>query len=151
MEPIVATVVDGYRAVHGKLREVVRAMDEAALNWAPAAEANSVAALVVHTIGSEQEVLRTVRAVAGERDRPAEFRAQATSADELVARLDEADRYLDELASGITAEDLVATRPRGDRPAQSGLHWLITNYGHAREHLAHVELTNQLYEAQKGG
>jgi hypothetical protein len=148
-QPLVATIVEGYRAVHAKLREAVRGLDEAALNWTPAPETNSIAVLVVHTIGSEQEVLRTVRGVAGERDRPAEFRTTAAGPDELIARLDEADRSLDELAGGITADDLVAVRPRGDLPPQSGIHWLVTNYGHAREHQAHIELTKQLYTTRQ--
>jgi hypothetical protein len=51
----------------------------------------------------------------------------------------------------MTAEDLVAIRPRGDRPPQTGLHWLLSNYGHAREHLAHIQLTKQLYAEHSGG
>ena len=151
MEPVVATVADLFRGVHAGLRDVVRGLDAAALNWAPAPDTNSIAALVVHTIGSEQEVLRTVRALAGERDRPAEFRATAGAADDLVARLDDADRYLDEVAAAMTPEDLAAVRPRGDRPPQTGLYWLISNYGHAREHLAHAQLTRQLHEARGRG
>ena len=145
MEPVVATVVELYRGVHEALREEVRDLDPAALNWAPAPETNSVGVLVVHTLGSEAEVLRTVRGVSGQRDRDAEFRVEAETVDELIRRLDEADAYLDEMASGITAEDLAAIRPRGDRPPKTGLHWLVSNYGHAREHLAHVQLTMQLY------
>jgi len=145
--PVVETIVEGFRDVHAKLREAVRGLDPAALNWAPAAEANPIAVLVVHTIGSEQQVLQTVRSISGDRDRDAEFRAKAGSADDLIAKLDAADTFLDEVGSAITSEDLIAVRPRGDMPPQSGLHWLITNYGHAREHLAHIELTKQLYEA----
>jgi hypothetical protein len=33
MEPIVATVVQGYKEVHTKLREAVRGLDAGALNW----------------------------------------------------------------------------------------------------------------------
>jgi len=148
-ELVVSTVAELFRAVHQQLREEVRGLDAEALNWTPAPETNSVATLVVHTLGSEAEVLRTVRAVHGQRDRDAEFRTRAETADELLRRLDEADAYLDELASGITAEDLAALRPRGDRPPESGAHWLISNYGHAREHLAHIQLTKQLYHASQ--
>ena len=151
MEPVVATVVELYRAVHAALREEVRGLDPAALSWAPAPETNSVAVLVVHTLGSEAEVLRTVRGVPGQRDRDAEFRVEAETAEEMLRRLDEADAYLDEMASGISAEDLAAMRPRGDRPPKTGLHWLVSNYGHAREHLAHVQLTKQLYAARNDG
>lgn len=147
MEPVVAEVAELYRGVHGKLRERVRGLDAVALNWTPAAEANSIAALVVHTLGSEAEVLRVVAGVTGERDRDAEFRAEAATADELIGRLDAADGLLRELTAVLTAADLADRRPRGDLPAETGLHWLLSNYGHAREHLGHVELTRQLYEA----
>lgn len=145
METVAGKVAELYKAVHAQLREEVRGMDEAALNWSPGDETNSIAALVVHTLGSEAEVLRSVRGVPGERDREAEFRARATTGDELIRRLDEADAYLDEMAAAMTAEDLAALRPRGDRPPQTGLHWFVSSYGHAREHLGHIQLTKQVY------
>ena len=149
MEPVVSTVAYLYRTVHADLRDEVRDLDAGALNWSPAPEANSVAALVVHTVGSEAEVLRAIRAVPGERDRDAEFRAHADTAADLIAHLDAADAYLDEMTGAITSADLDAMRPRGDRPPAKGLYWLVSNYGHAREHLAHVQLTLQLYREQQ--
>lgn len=146
METVVATVAELWKEVHAKLRDEVRGMDEAALNWTPGGETNSIAVLVVHSLGSEAEVLRTVRAVPGERDRDAEFRSHAGTAEELSQRLDAADALLDQMAAAITADDLAATRERGERGAQTGLHWLISNYGHAREHLGHIQLTKQVYE-----
>ncbi len=146
MEAVVATLSELFRQVHAELREAVRGLDAEALNWTPGPKTNSIAVLVVHTLGSEAEVLRTVAGVAGERDRDAEFRSRAETAEELARALDEGDAYLDEMAARITAEDLAAERPRGDRPPQPGLYWLVSNYGHAREHLAHVQLTRQLYE-----
>lgn len=151
MDALVETVRELYRTVHADLRSEVRGMDAAGLNWSPGGETNSIAALVIHTLGSEAEVLRTVRAVVGERDRDAEFRVAAESADDLVRALDAGDRLLDELAPGITAEDLAAVRERGEREPQTGLYWLVSNYGHAREHLAHVQLTKQVYEMRSGG
>ena len=53
------------------------------------------------------------------------------------------------MAPRITAEDLAAVRPRGERTPETGLHWLLTNYGHAREHLGHIQLTKQLYAEAK--
>ncbi len=123
----------------------MRDLSVEALNWKPAAEANSIAVLVVHTLGSEAEVLRVVADVPGVRDRDAEFLATVNDATDLLREIDQADSFLEAMAPRITAENLAAERPRGDRPPESGLHWLITNYGHAREHLAHIELTKQLY------
>jgi hypothetical protein len=91
-------------------------------------------------------VIHAVRSVAAERDRDAEFKSEAEAAD-LLALLDEADRGL-ELLDSITAADLTELHPRGDRPPRPGLDWLMSNYGHAREHLAQIELTKQLYDSR---
>ena len=135
-----------YRAVHEQMREHVRGMDRGTLNWKPLPLANSVAVLIVHTLGSEREVIHAVRSVAAERDRDAEFKSEAEAADLLVL-LDEADRGL-ELLDSVTAADLTELHPRGDRPPRPGLDWLLSNYGHAREHLAQIELTKQLYDSR---
>jgi hypothetical protein len=136
-----------FHAVHLDLRERVIGLDDEALNWQPLPAANSIAVLVVHTLGSEREMIRAVRRLPTDRDRPAEFKARSGAA-ELLALLDLADRELDEHVGALTPDDLIGMRPRGDRPPRSGLEWLLTNYGHAREHLAQIDLTKQLYEAR---
>jgi hypothetical protein len=144
----IATTLDAlYRSVHEKLREQVRESDAGTLNWKPLPLANSIAVLIVHTLGSEREMIRAVRSLPTERDRESEFRAEAQSAD-LLALLDEVDRELGEHLGALTAADLTELRPRGDRPPRPGLEWLLSNYGHAREHLAQVELTKQLYDSR---
>ena len=148
MDPVVAKIAEQFKVVHGQLRDEVRGLAIEELNWRPAPETNSIAALVVHTLGSEAEVLRVVANVPGSRDRDAEFLATADDPDALLRQLDHADAYIDELAAKITADDLAAMRERGGRGAQTGLHWLVTNYGHAREHLAHIQLTKQIYAAR---
>lgn len=147
MDPVVAKITEQFKVVHGQLRDEVRGLDDASLNWKPAPETNSIAVLVVHTLGSEAEVYRIVANVPGDRDRDSEFKVAENEAD-LLAKLDEADALIDELAAQITAEDLEASRPRRTNPPETGLHWLVTNYGHAREHLAHIQLSKQLLAAQ---
>ena len=144
---IVATLGALYRDVHDKVREQVRGMDAGTLNWKPLPLANSVAVLIVHTLGSEREMIRAVRSLATERDRESEFRAEAEAAD-LVALLDQVDQELQEHLGAVTAADLTELRTRGARPPRPGLDWLLSNYGHAREHLAQVELTKQLYDSR---
>ena len=144
---IAGTVGTLYHDVHDKLREQVRGMDAGTLNWKPLPQANSIAVLIVHTLGSEREMIRAVRSLQTERDRDSEFRAEADSAD-LLGLLDQVDRELDEHLGAMTAADLTELRPRGDRPPRPGLEWLLSNYGHAREHLAQVELTKQLYDSR---
>ena len=151
MEPVVAKIAEQFQVVHGQMRDEVRDLSTEALNWKPAPETTSIAALVVHTLGSEAEVLRVAARVEGERDRDAEFRATANDAEDLIRQLDQADAYLEAMADRITAENLQASLERGGRGPETGLHWLVTNYGHAREHLAHIQLTKQLYAIQRGG
>lgn len=133
--------------VHDRFREQVTGMDRGTLNWRPLPQANSIAVLIAHTLGSEREMIRAVRAIATERDREAEFRVELEAVD-LLAMLDDADRDLDEHLLAVTPADLTEMRPRGDRPPQPGIVWLLGNHGHAREHLAQVELTKQLYDSR---
>lgn len=145
MDPVVEKIAEQFQVVHGHLREEVRDLSIEELNWTPAPETNSIAVLVVHTLGSEAEVLRVAAKAEGSRDRDAEFLAKEIDSADLLREIDQADSYLEAMAPRITAENLAAELPRGDRPPETGLHWLVTNYGHAREHLGHIQLTKQLY------
>ena len=133
--------------MHDNFREQVRGLDHGTLNWRPLPKANSIAVLVTHSLGSEREMLRGVRQLATERDRDSEFKVEAEAAD-LLGLLDQADRDVDEHLGALTADDLSGMRPRGDNPPRPGIEWLITNYGHAREHLAQIQLTKQLYDSR---
>ena len=136
-----------YAELHENLRVQVRGLDEGTLNWRPLPKANSVAVLVTHTLGSELEMMRSVRLVPAQRDRDSEFRAEA-GAERLLEMIDAADREMAELIAAATEADLTELRPRGDRPPRPGMEWMIANYGHAREHLAQIELTKQLYDSR---
>ncbi|HUZ87502.1 MAG TPA: DinB family protein [Candidatus Baltobacterales bacterium] len=136
-----------FGSIHDKFREQVSGLDRGTLNWRPLPQANSIAVLIAHTLGSEGEMIRAVRASATGRDRDAEFRVELDAAD-LLAMLDQADRDLQEHLLAVTPADLTEMRPRVDRPPQPGIAWLLGNYGHAREHLGQAELTKQLYDSR---
>ena len=136
-----------FHAVHDGMRAQVREIDSGTLNWKPLPLANSIAVLITHSLGSEREMIRAVRLLTTERDRDAEFKAEADAAG-LLALLDRADHELDVHIRALTPADLTEMRPRGDRPPRPGLEWLISNYGHVREHLAQIELTKQLYDSR---
>ncbi len=145
MDPIVDTLLELYRSVHGDLRNELNRIDEGALHWTPGQDTNSVAVLVVHLLGSEAEVLGIVHGEESKRIRDDEFVRRRLGLRDLLARLDEADALLEEKAPAITLDDLRSMRLRPNRQPQTGLRWLLQNYGHAREHLAHIQLTRQLY------
>ncbi len=136
-----------YSDLHETLRAQVRGLDDGTLNWRPLPKANSIAVLITHSLGSELEMMRAVRSMPTQRDRDAEFRAEAGAA-RLLEAIDAADREMADLITSATREDLTEPRPRGDRPPRPGIEWMISNYGHAREHLAQIELTKQLYDSR---
>ncbi|HET7465428.1 MAG TPA: DinB family protein [Candidatus Dormibacteraeota bacterium] len=144
----IAAIREGLRGIHKRIRDVVAGLDRDTLNWKPHPDANSIAVLITHTLESEGELLGAVRGVEVTRDRASEFLADKDR-DELLGMLDRADAWLAEQTDAMTGADLSALRPRTDNPPKPGLYWLLTSYGHGREHLAHMELTRQLSDARK--
>ena len=146
-DPTVETLGKAFHDLHERLRQEVKGLDPGTLNWRPLPKANSVAVLVTHTVGSELEMIRSVRGIPTERDRDSEFKAES-DAERLLEMIDAADREMGEQLARLTAADLVELRPRGYREPRAGIYRLVTNYGHAREHLAQIELTKQLYDSR---
>jgi DinB family protein len=144
---VAASFAKAFHELHDGFRDQVRGLDHGTLNWRPLPKSNSIAILVIHSLGSQREMLRAVRKITTERDRDSEFTAEAEAAD-LLALLDQADRDVDEHLGAVTDDDLLGLRPRGDNPPRPGIEWLVTNYGHAREHLAQIQLTKQLYDSR---
>lgn len=148
MASILSTVGELFGSVHQNLRELVESVDEEGLNWSPGPEMNSIAVLVVHTVGSELDTFHLVGGTTGDRDRDAEFALSGATKADLLAALDRADAQVAQYTGTISDDDLEATRERPGRDPQTGLHWLLNNYGHAREHLGHASLTAQLWKAR---
>ena len=144
----VRVFVELYGRIHAQLRAEVSALDHDALAWTPGPDTNSISTIVVHLLGNETEALRLVRGIETDRDRAAEFSAPVFEPDELLRRIDAADELLKTLGPQVTDEDLTTERRRPSavrNPVpRSGMFWLLNSYGHAREHLAHVQLTRQL-------
>jgi hypothetical protein len=89
----VATTIGAlFHVVHDGMRQQVRDVDTGTLNWKPLPLANSIAVLISHALGAEREMIRAVRLLTTERDRDAEFKAEA-NADELLALIDRAGRW----------------------------------------------------------
>ena len=67
-----------------------------------------------------------------------------------MSRIHDTDRLLEELGPQITDEDLAPRRVRPsavrNRTPRTGMFWLVNSYGHAREHLAQLQLTKQLFD-----
>jgi len=143
------TFVSLYQQIHDQLRDEVSGLSELAFSWVPGPDTSPIFTLVVHLLGSETEVLQIVRGLPSDRDRASEFSARVGDLEELMSRIQATDRLLGELGPQISDEDLATLRVRPsalrNRAPRTGLFWLLNSYGHAREHLAQLQLTKQLF------
>lgn len=130
------------------MRAAVEGSSADALNRRPAGEgSNPVAVLVVHAVSSTRWWLSVALGVPlPERDRPSEFLTTVDDADELLAMFDPIAAECRALLGGDAPFDAGAIRedPRDGERVTAG--WaLIHAVEHLREHLAHAELTRQLW------
>ena len=151
-EPVgfAGTFVSLYRQIHDELRREVSGLGAAALDWRPGPNTSSISTLVVHILGSETEVLQVVRGLPSYRDRASEFSGLVTDSKELLNQIHATDQLVEELGCEITEEELAMLRVRPsavmNKTPRTGLFWLLNSYGHAREHLAQLRLTKQLFD-----
>jgi uncharacterized damage-inducible protein DinB len=120
------------------------------LNWRPAGEGtNSIAVLAVHAITSTRWWLSVaITGTVPERDRAQEFRTKISSAEELRSIVDPLSADCRELLTSEEPLELGASRtdPR-EGGTDTTVAWaLIHAIEHLQEHVAHAELTRQVWE-----
>ena len=143
---LVQDIVALHRDAHDMLRAAIAGLDSATLGWVPGPEQSAIGMIITHACGAEAEMLRNVLGIPTDRDRPAEFAGGPYTPAGLLALLDAADADWAILAPRIDSATLRADHSRPRKPApQSGLYWIMRNYGHLREHVGEIGLTRQLY------
>jgi uncharacterized damage-inducible protein DinB len=148
MQPFAADFLSSLESQHAEIERAIDGLPQAALDWSPGPDMNTVAVLVVHLTGAERYYLGDV--IAGEpsnRDRPAEFQTRGLDANTLKARLQTATDYARRVLEGLTLEDLETKRtvPR-DGSQRSVASCLLTVETHTALHAGHIQLTRQLWE-----
>lgn len=135
------------RGLHDRLRKTTDGLDPGTLDRVPVPDANSIAVLVTHAIGSELGWLHLAAGRAHERDRSSEFVVRGRTSAELGRILDEADATATELIRLAFEAGLETLRERpGARPVT--VSFCVTHaIAHAAEHVGHAELTRQLLTA----
>lgn len=156
METVIQSVRDGLKRAladqHDVWRQVIDGLGPEALNWSPGPEMNSIAVLVVHSLGAEEFLIATAIGETVGRDRAAEFRTTVSDADALTRLLDDSGARTAALLDRVTEEDLSTIRqPAADRlnRRHPGIWWLLHAIQHSREHLGQAMLTRQLYEVRE--
>ncbi len=156
MQPILEFAQQAWDQQAERYRKVVEGMPDAALTWQPTrAETNSVAQIVRHVF----EGLPWLLGIAGGAPPPTReeiptivarmWRNDPTTQHELLNIIAEGLRGRDAALAALDGMDLseevhAMGRPRPRMFIVAGL------VSHSAEHLGHVELTKQLWEARQG-
>jgi uncharacterized damage-inducible protein DinB len=142
------------------LHEGVDGLPGEALDWKPAGEdTNSIAVLVTHVLHSTRSWLSVaVGAPLPDRDRDSEFRVKSDDPAALAGFMYDFSRQILAIIDSAGEVDWSATRQThqrpstarpGDTPEQVPASWAVLHaIEHLREHVAHVGLTRQLWEAR---
>ena len=148
-DPTIVAASDLLDRSLNSMREVIARADPEALDWRPGPDTNSIAVLAVHSMHSTRMWLSVATgAPLPERDRPSEFLATVDGVDELLG-------FFDTMAADCRAlldtpdpfdPGAVHVTGRDDEETATGAHALMHALEHLREHVAHAQLTDQLWE-----
>jgi uncharacterized damage-inducible protein DinB len=140
--------------LRSQVRNLIADLPAEALNWRPVEgqddhATNSLAVLATHVAGAEHYWLGEV--IGGRpatRNRAAEFTVQATTAADLVRRLDEVGEQTRQILAALSPQDLEGTREAQGRTVS--VRWGILHViDHTALHLGHMQITYQLWMGGK--
>ncbi|MEX2160925.1 MAG: DinB family protein [Anaerolineales bacterium] len=133
---------------------IIKNVPAEGLNWRPSLPAgadptNSLAVLAVHVAGSERFwIAESIGNQPATRDRDAEFKYVATSADEALAKLDAISEETRQVLGKLEPEDLAGNFMKDDHavPVRWSIQHVIYHYA---LHIGHMQLTYQLWNEGK--
>jgi hypothetical protein len=137
------------------LRAALDGLPADAVNWKPAGEeTNSITVLVTHVLHSTRSWLSiAVGAPLPQRDRDSEFRVRAGDPRELGGFLRDFSQQCRDILGNAKDVDWTAMRKTHSRPGHApedvpAPYALMHALEHLREHVGHIALTRQLWEAR---
>jgi DinB superfamily len=137
------------------MRPTIEGLEADALNWRPGDETNTIAVLVTHAMSSTPWWLSLAMGVElPVRDRPAEFLATTDRPEDLLAWFDERSAQCRSILDSEAPFDRAPVRvpPSGwsGPPGPFTAEWvLFFGLGHLQEHVAHAQLTKQLWSLSR--
>ena len=151
MIELVAAYLDRLEELHSDMNSAVADLPVEALNWSPGSEMNSLAVLAAHTAGAERYWIGDVVARDdSQRNRAAEFRVQAGSAQALIDRLNAALAHSRGVLEQLTLATLDEKRPSPRDGDEVTVAWaLVHALEHTATHLGHMQIMRQLWEQRR--
>ncbi len=146
--PFFQDLQERFAALHDEIDKQLTDLPDAALDWSPGDEMNSIAILVTHTTGSERYWVGDVaQGDASNRVRDTEFKAAGTTVADLRERISRCDAYTRAALAKLTLDDLgrKQTLPSLDRAISIG--WaLLHALEHTAQHMGHIQQIRQLWD-----
>lgn len=144
-------IYDHLHGLHDETRKVITNLADAALDWKPYPDANTINILVTHMTGAERFLIgNIVLGESSERNREAEFQATGLDSLTLIKRLSSADDYLEKAFQGLTLADLEKERqhPVSGQMVQVG--WAITHaLTHSAGHTGEIQVVGHWWEIRQ--
>jgi uncharacterized damage-inducible protein DinB len=141
--------------LHTMLREIEQALDglpQAAIDWSPGPEINSIGVLVAHVSGSTTYWIGdVVGRGTTQRVRATEFRTAGVTAGELLQGLTAVRADADATLASLTLDDLNTLRRAPTDGQEYTVAWsLLHALEHAALHAGQIQLTRQWWLQQQG-
>ena len=153
MEQFFADFLERLQSLHADMKETIKKLPQAGLDWKPGSGMNSLCVLVFHATGAERYWIGDVACQdPSGRDREAEFKVQGLDAAKLIERLDHSLDYARSAAVKLKLTDLQQLRlsPQDDRKYTAG--WALAHaLEHTALHLGHAQVTRQFWDQQFKG
>jgi uncharacterized damage-inducible protein DinB len=151
MRSILEAYLERVQALHADIERAIEGLPQAALDWVPGPDMNSLCVLVVHATGAERYWIGDVagRDPSG-RDRAAEFRARGLNEAALKRCLDATLAHSRGVLEGLTSQDLEELRvsPRDGR--RFTVAWSLAHaLEHTAIHLGHMQIVRQLWDQRQ--
>jgi uncharacterized damage-inducible protein DinB len=151
MQPFAEEFLNTFQTLHAEIEHALAEVPQAALDWVPGPDMNSIAVLVTHVAGAERYWVGDMiaREPSG-RDRPAEFRTSGLDTNALQGRLAGSLAYIRGVLERLALQDLETTRtsPRDNR--QLTVAWCLAHIlAHTATHMGHIQLTRQLWDQRQ--
>ena len=152
MEQFFEDVVERFNDLHNEVKQTIQNLPETALDWSPGPDFNPINILVAHIAGSEAfwigEFLGELPA---NRNRDTEFQVTGLDHKSIDELLDRSLAVVREALEELPVDALATERLSAGHGRNFSLGWALAHgLEHTAQHVGHIQLTAQLWEAKHG-